>query len=215
MQLNGSKISPKASCQWAKLVTPDTKFVADGEFSITLLLDPSNPEHEEFMADVDGLAQQYADEEILKDKKKKNWKLASKFSPQLDAEGDETGMMLCRFKQKAKITSSRTGKTYVTKKIPTIDAKRAALSTSVLVGNGSEVKVKFETRGYGSAKDKEFGVTLDLKAVQVINLLEGMNDLDGFDEEEGFEASENQIGELTNNFVEDGADEEVNDGDDF
>mgnify|MGYP003386306494 CR=1 FL=1 len=187
MKLDSAKVTPKVTGNWFKVHSPDTKFNTDGVFSVDVILDPNNPEHEQFMEQVDNLAQEFADVQISEDKKKKNWKVASKFKEVLDDEGDETGLMSCKFKQNAKMTAKKTGKVYEIKRIPVVDAKKKTLDTAIQIGNGSTVRIKFETRTYMSAKDKEFGVTLDLKMVQVIKLNAlGSNDADGFDEEDGF-----------------------------
>jgi len=190
MNLDDPKFSPKATCLWAKLNEPDTKFKDTGVFSIDLVLDPGNPEHEAFMEAVNDLTEAYAEEQIKGDKKKKNWKLNSKFKEQLDEEGDPTGMFTCRLSQNAEFHSTRKNKTYYIKNIPIIDAGRKP-AQEAKIGNGSTVRVKFETRGYGSAKDKEFGLTMDLKMVQVVTLIEhsGGANVDGFDEEDGFDSS--------------------------
>lgn len=41
--------TPKAPCTYLYLLKPDTKFKAEGKYSITILLDPKNSEHKAFL----------------------------------------------------------------------------------------------------------------------------------------------------------------------
>jgi hypothetical protein len=64
------------------------------------------------------------------------------------------------------------------------------MTEEIAVGNGSDVKVAFEPMPYMVAGTKKVGVSLRLKAVQVIDLVEyGSPATSVFDEEDGFTAS--------------------------
>jgi hypothetical protein len=59
----------------------------------------------------------------------------------------------------------------------------------MLIGNGSRVKVAFEPFPYIMQSTKKVGVSLRLKAVQVIDLVEyGNSAASVFDEEDGYVA---------------------------
>lgn len=173
---------------WPRLNQPDTKFDADGVFSAKLAFDGDD---DATNAQIEQL-KQLRDEEFKKyisenPKFKKVAKVVDFFHPELDEEGEETGRTLMNFKMKAKVTAKKTGKVYHMK--PTIlNAKKVVLKNPPNIGGGSILKVSFEVMPYFNAKDKEFGLSLRLVAVQVIELVEfggsaaAAND---FDEEEG------------------------------
>ena len=63
------------------------------------------------------------------------------------------------------------------------------MGKDTLVGNGSKVKVAFEPIPYVMPSTKKAGVSLRLKAVQVIDLVEyGNSATSVFDEEDGYVA---------------------------
>ena len=71
-----------------------------------------------------------------------------------------------------------------------VDAKRTPMTDEIAVGNGSDVKVAFEPMSYMVSGTKKVGVSLRLKAVQVIELVEyGSPAASVFDEEDGFTAN--------------------------
>jgi Single-stranded DNA-binding protein, Bacteriophage T7 len=187
-----ASITPRATFNWVKCHEPDTKFNAEGVFSADMILDPANdPDHEAFIEKLDAMVEEAKAGFVAEDKKKKNWNTVSKVKPEIDEEGDETGRFIVKFSQKAVMASKKTGKTYTIKNIPVIDAGRNAVGKEVRIGNGSIGKVKFESRPYPSAKDKEIGITLDLKMFQLIQLNEFGVDTSGFgDEEGGYSASD-------------------------
>jgi len=68
-----------------------------------------------------------------------------------------------------------------------VDAKKTPLDGSTLIGNGSVVKIAVEPFAYMMPATKTVGVTLRLKAVQVIDIVEyGNNAASIFEEEDGF-----------------------------
>lgn len=190
MELNGAKVTPLVSTKWVKCSVADTKFNKNGVFSIDVILDPNNPAHDAFMEEISDLCEKAHEALGAENPKIKKYKLRSPIKPEEDSEGEETGNMIIKFKQNKVMESKRTGKTYTIKHIPVFDAKRNPVATSVQIGNGSEGKVKFETRSYSSAKDREVGITMDLKAFQLLKLNEFGGDsgaAEGFGEEDGWE----------------------------
>lgn len=175
----------KGQALWAKVFEPDTKFNADGVYSINLLI-PESESHEL------GECLETMRDEYMQEEAKRNPKIAAKlstkpvFEEHYDKEGNPTGEMELKFKQNAKI-KLRDGSTS-TAKVMVVDAKRNVMKGDVLIGNGSTVKVAFEPRPYLLASTKQVGVSLRLKGVQVIDLSEYGNSASMFEDEEGFVA---------------------------
>ena len=99
-----------------------------------------------------------------------------------DKDGNETGEIEFKVKMKAKF-QSRDGKWFTQKPI-IVDSKRTPITKDTLIGNGSTVKVAFETVPYAMMSSKTCSVSLRLKGVQVLNLVEYQGDL--FEDEDGF-----------------------------
>ncbi len=173
---------------WAKLFEPDTKFDANGIYSISLTL----PEVDaaDMCEYLDTLCSAKFDEEVEKKPALKNQlSIQAPYSPVYDREtGDATGEIEFKFKLKAKV-NTRDGRTFE-QKVAVVDAKRTPMTQEIAIGNGSDVKVAFEPMPYMVAGTKKVGVSLRLKAVQVIDLVEyGSPATSVFDEEDGFTAS--------------------------
>lgn len=102
--------------------------------------------------------------------------------------------------------------TLKSKKFPpeVVDAKLNPIPKNILIGNGSDVKVKASI-GHIENKFGKF-VVLNLNAVQVLNLIPyESNKLDGLEAEEGFEADSFTSQDSSNNESESAA--EVDDTD--
>ena len=176
---------------WAKVFEPDTKFDPNGTYSIQVTI----PEEEAtgICEYLDKVVQDRFDEEVKAFPKKKN-SLSTKaaYEPHYDKDGNETGLVEFRFKLKAKV-QTRDGSLYDQKPI-VVDAKRNPMDSNNLIGNGSIVKVAFEPIPYVMASTKQVGVSLRLKGVQVIELVEyGNGGASMFDEEEGFVAEKMEM----------------------
>lgn len=176
---------------WAKVFEPDTKFDPNGTYSIQVTI----PEEEAagICEYLDKVVQERFDEEVKAKPKMKN-SLSTKagYEPHYDKDGNETGLVEFRFKLKAKV-QTRDGSLYDQKPI-VVDAKRNPMDSNNLIGNGSIVKVAFEPVPYVMASTKQVGVSLRLKGVQVIELVEyGNGGASMFDEEEGFVAEKMEM----------------------
>lgn len=176
---------------WAKVFEPDTKFDPNGTYSIQVTI----PEEEAagICEYLDKVVQERFDEEVKAKPKMKN-SLSTKagYEPHYDKDGNETGLVEFRFKLKAKV-QTRDGSMYDQKPI-VVDAKRNPMDSNNLIGNGSIVKVAFEPIPYVMASTKQVGVSLRLKGVQVIELVEyGNGGASMFDEEDGFVAEKMEM----------------------
>ncbi|WP_408953204.1 hypothetical protein [Lysobacter sp. Hz 25] len=197
-------VSPKGTAIWPRLNQPDTKFDADGVYSAKLAFDGDDDAANKLIADLTAVREDAFKQYLSENPKfKKVAKQVDFFSAELDDDGEETGRTLMNFKMKAKVTAKKTGKVYVMK--PTIlNAKKVILKNPPNIGGGSKLKVSFEVMPYFNAKDKEFGLSLRLVAVQIIELVEfggGAAAANDFDDEDGFDGG-------------DGAEESGDDSDD-
>ena len=177
----------KGNALWAKVFEPDTRYVPEGEYSIQVVL----PETEaaEVCEQLENMAQAKLAEVVKEQPKLKNvLSTRTPFEDETDETGNPTGNVLFKTKMKARI-KSRDGRVYE-QKPAVVDAKRTPLDGSQLIGNGSLVKVAVEPVPYMMQSTKQVGVTLRLKAVQIINLVEYGNTTSSiFDEEDGFVTS--------------------------
>ena len=173
----------KGKALWAKVFEPDTKFDANGIYSVNVLI----PEAEavELCEYLDGVVQQrYTEEVKAKPKLKNGLSTKTPYEPEYDQNGDPTGNIEFKLKLKAKV-QARDGSTYEQKPI-VVDAKRTPMTDGTNVGNGSIVKVAYEPIPYMMASTKQVGVSLRLKGVQILELVEYGNGASMFDEEDGY-----------------------------
>ena len=169
----------QGKAQWAKVYDPDTKFDANGIYSISVLV--AEEEAQEMCEHLDGLAKKKLAEE-MKNGKRKDLTLKKPYAPATDKDGNEIGEIEFKTKLKAKF-QSRDGKWFSQKPI-VVDSKRSPITKETLIGNGSTIKVAFEPIAYTMMTTKTCSVSLRLKGVQVLNLVEYQGDL--FEDEDGF-----------------------------
>lgn len=173
---------------WAKVFEPDTKFNPLGDYSINLQMPIADSVA--MSEQLDGIVQAKFKEAIKEDPRLKNTLTTQEVcQPVYDRDtGDDTGNVEFKFKLKAKV-QKRDG-TYYEQQPTVLDSKKVPVSGDTLIGNGSKVKVAFEPIPYVMASTKKVGVSLRLKAVQVIDLVEyGNSAASVFDEEDGFVVS--------------------------
>lgn len=196
-------ITPKGVAVYPHLVRPDTKYDNDGVYSVKLAVKPE--EAEPLIEKMTAVRDAFLKE--LDPKKRKTAKLADLYDVELDDEGEETGRLLLKAKQKALITTDK-GEV-VEKKIHFFDSANQKIEPKSLWG-GSEIKLAGFLVPYYMASTKTVGVSLRLSAVQVFKLVEG----DGPSAEAfGFEASEEGYVEET--FENAGGDDADGEAEDF
>lgn len=169
--------SPAGIAVYPKLEKPDTKFDANGVYSVDLDLDKAAAE--ELIVKLTKVADaDYANE--CKAKGKKSLKRAD-----MPWKETEDGKIRFKFKLKAKGGS---GEKQWDQKPALFDAKGNPVA-NINVGSGSTVKVAFDAAPYFTAMVGH-GISLRLRAVQVIELREyiaGDNfDAFGFKATDGF-----------------------------
>ena len=205
------KITPAGVALYPKLNEPDTKFKAEGQYSVKLRL--SAEDAQELIDEIDSLADAAFEEALAEAKnereKKKIKRADPAYSAEEDEDGKETGNFLFNFKMAASGVSKKTGKEW-TRTCPVFDAKRKPIDLkTVQIGSGSVVKVAYVLSPFSTAIG--VGVSLRLEAVQVLERREwGSRDASafGFGDEEGFEAEEN-----TGSVFNEGDGDEEKDGD--
>ena len=174
----------KGKSLWTKVFEPDTRFVPEGEYSTQVVV----PEAEaaDVCEQLEALAKAKFDEAVKDNPKLKNvLSMRPVSEPEYDDNGNETGNVVFKTKLKARI-KSRSGETY-SQSVSVVDAKKTPMDGSQMVGNGSTIKVAVEPVPYVMQSTKQVGVSLRLKALQVLSLVEyGAPSTDIFDEEDGF-----------------------------
>lgn len=201
--------TPPFVALWPKLHEPDTKFNADGEFTVRAKFDPARPDVISFFDKINELVEQaYQKAQDENPKFKAVMKAVSPIKPELDDNGDETGFMTMNLKKIARVTSKKDGKVY-TFRVMLYDAQLNPLPSGVRIGGGSILRASFEPYAYFNAKDKEAGISPRLEAIQVLDLKEwqGRDGASfGFDKEDGFDATQFASGEGEDEFDGEGED---------
>ena len=174
----------KGNARWAKVFEADTRYVPEGEYSVQVVVPEAEATEvcEQFNSMIEAKRA-----EAVKDNPKLTNVLSTHqpFEMDTDEAGTPTGDIVFKAKMKARV-KSKDGKVYEQKPM-VVDAKKTPLDGSTLIGNGSVVKVVVEPFPYMMPATKTVGVTLRLKAVQVIDIVEyGNNAASIFEEEDGF-----------------------------
>lgn len=148
---------------------PDTKFNAEGTYKVDLILEGKDAE--KLKERIDGLIDEAWDEKTdgLGAAKVKKLSRACPYEAEEDDDGNETGRTIFKFKQNAVIKMKDGSKKKV--KIAVFDAK--GKPTEANPYSGSSVAVSFSTRPYLMESTKMVGITMDLLAVQIIELVSG------------------------------------------
>jgi hypothetical protein len=176
--------SPKGVAVWPKVNEPDTKFDVKGIFSCGLRMSAASAAP--MIATLTQMYDEYYASEV-RDAKKKLKKCDLPWKECTNDSGNPTGEIEFKFKLTAKI-DTKDGRTIEQRPI-LFDAKMRPMNDRV--GGGSIVRIGFEPNLW-NVPATGVGMTLRLKAVQVIELKEfgGRTAKDfGFSEEEGFETA--------------------------
>lgn len=181
--------SPKGTAVYPHLNKPDVKYKPEGEYHIRLAVPVSDPKAVALMKLIDdGIAVSVATARKENPAKAKKINACSdkSYSMEKDDDDNETGNVLFSFKMKASGKSRKTGEEF-TQRPALFDATGNPLSQDTKVGGGSVVRVSFELLEFFQNTKIGAGVTLRLKGVQVIKLVEwGSGDAayHGFEAEE-------------------------------
>lgn len=196
--------SPAGLANYCWLNRPDTTFNAEGTYQTNLIIKKTAAAKitKVIKAEYDKAQKKFA----KKNKKKRKADLPYFFNDDGDIE--------IKFSQKAVIHSKATGESYK-KTVAVFDSKRRPCKANI--GRGTEMKVAFEIIPYYHPTNG-VGVTLRLKGVQVINLVEydgsqSAEDM-GFDEEDGFSSDDEDMADDNDDTPEEEEDDDNDDQDD-
>jgi hypothetical protein len=182
-------LSPVGECKWCHVHSPKPAYVEPGsgkakgepKYQVDVVFDPTDPEWRKWAAD---LTAQIKALPVQTDKRTgQQLQKQQPLKRELDEADQPTGRWYVTFKTGAKF---RPG---------VFDRKGSPVPESVLIGNGSKVRVNYtpaEYEGFGG------GVALYLNAVQVVELVEYQPqtaDRYGFPVEAGTNGADDPFGE--------------------
>ena len=176
-------VTPAGRAIYPWLINPDTKFNALGEYKVSLSLHSS--EAEPLIKKIDEAMEKA---KALAPEGKKIKLQDPPYYNEVDGDEQETGNILFKFKSKAQI-QTKDGKTLrISPKL--FDAKGTLLKDIDDIWGGSKIKISADVAPYYVGAVGA-GVSLRLKAVQIIELVKGGGNADsyGFEATEGYEAS--------------------------
>lgn len=190
-------VTPAGIAQYPWLTKPDTKFNADGEYRIGLILDEATAQP--LVEKLEALRDAAVKAKQAENPKIKVKTADSPVKPLLDKDKNEVeGKVVINFKMKAKITSKKTGEWWEQR--PRIEDAQGTVLVNPKLGAGSTVKIAFEAVPYLMASTKEAGISMRLKQVRVLNLVEFGGQASAFGgAEEGYGADEDQGGDPVDN----------------
>lgn len=181
--------TPVGIAVYPHLTKPDTKFDPNGDFHCKLKYTPGDDEWDSLIEQLETTLQEFADQYITENPKAKKWTINPVCKEEEDDEGDETGDFFLNFKQKAG-GITKAGKKWSIDRIPMFDTKGQPIPDGTEVWGGSKMRVSFDVLTYAMPATKNIGLSLRLKAVQIIELVQGGSgggsaEGYGFDEVEG------------------------------
>lgn len=184
-------VSPPGLAVWPRLNEPDTKFKAEGEYSVSLAYDEDDQDFRKLEQRLERIRDELFEAFISENPKKK--KVAQKAPvavAETDENGEETGRMLLKFKMLASGKSKKTGKSF--KMRPRVfDGRGQEVDPAPNIGGGSKLKVSFEVLGTYVESARTYYLSLRMQAVKVIELVQfgarSAKDY-GFDGDEGEDA---------------------------
>jgi len=182
---DATSISELGEALYPHLNRPDVKFNEAGEYKVTLKI----PEDK-----AKGMIAMYekAIQDSISDAETKLNGKKVKLAPK--PYSIDNGMALFKYKMKATGVNRKTKEPF-SQKPALFDAKKNPLNpTSCNIWGGSKMKIAYNLRAYYSPA-LGAGVTAQLKAVQIIELVESKQS-DLFSKEDGFEAT--PTGEMNN-----------------
>jgi hypothetical protein len=180
---NESIVTPQGTAIYPHLIEPDTKFNALGEYKVSLAID-----EDEAAPIITKIDEQIAVSKKLIPKGKKEKMADEPYFPELDDEGQETGRVVFKFKMKAQI-NTKDGRT-ITMSPKLFDAEGSLAEGIDSIWGGSELRVSADLIPFYVAAVGA-GVSLRMKAVQIIDLVQGGGASAsnyGFDATEGYVA---------------------------
>lgn len=156
--------TPVGSAKYPYLIEPDTKFHADGEYRVELVLDSGEAADELF--DQVTAFRDKAAAEAKKLSGGKNFRIA----PHFPLVRNEDGTLSVKAKLKAKVTS-KSGRSWE-QRPALFDAKGNPIKSDIRIGSGSRLRLSIELSTFNQPGIGGFGVSARLRGVQVIEVRE-------------------------------------------
>lgn len=182
-------VTPKGVAVYPHLNTPDTKFTPEGEYKVNLKLTAEDAAP--LIAELTAALDAYHAAQIKIDPKVARFNKALPMDEEVDDQGNLTGNMIFKFKQKASVTT-RTGDT-IDFKVALFDA--GVKPTTETVGGGSIIKVAASVWPYVMPTTKTVGLSLRPTSVQILQLKQWEGSATSmFDKEDGYEAPQETAG---------------------
>ena len=172
-----TKVSVTAEAVYPHLVKPDVRFNEYGEYKVTLKV--AKQDASQMVKEIDKSI-----EDSLAKAEKENKGKSVKSAPKPYKE--ESDHVFFKFKMKASGVNKKTQEKF-TQRPQLLDSKKNPIAPNTSIWGGSIMKVAYQPVPYFTPM-LGAGVSLRLKAVQVIKLVEGKLD-NVFKEEDGFEAT--------------------------
>lgn len=203
-------VTPRGTFLWPHLIEPDTRYdKPHGKYKMTFAVDADDAS--DFIEELSALRDEFVEEEKpnLKPAARKKAALRDFYEEEFDEEGNETGRLLFKFKLDPVVE----GKTKTWTQSPVLfDAGNNPITEDIQPWTGTEGKVSLEVVAYFGQDNKEFGLSLRMKFVQILKLKEGGNIKNGAAagfgvEEDGYisnsEAAVNGFGDESEEAAED------------
>lgn len=173
-------VSPRGEALWAKVLGEPVAYEDNPKaWSISLLLDPSDPET---IAFVERLESVFEDFHGPKAKVAANgWPFADETIKDERGRPVPTGKIKFNFKRKQQLASGAEKEGPIV-----VDSKKNLWPNDRLIGNGSKVKVAFSPWKWEGPSGK--GMSLELESIQVLDLISYSKEdvMDAFGEEDGY-----------------------------
>ena len=182
--MNDAKISAMGESIYPHLNKPDVKFSEAGEYKVTLKVKKSDA------SKMLGEYKQAIDDSLIKAEKENKGKTIKSAPIPYTEEGD---YVFFKYKLKATGTNFKTKEKF-SQRPALFDAKNNPIDTSTLIWGGSKMKIAYSLVPYFTPM-LGAGITARIKAVQVIELVEGKQ-LNLFDKEDGYEAKSESTNEI-------------------
>ena len=173
-------VSPRGEAAWAKVLGEPVAYEDNPKaWSVSLLLDPSDPETIAFVERIEAVF-----EEFHGPKAKiaaNGWPFGDETSKDEKGRPVPTGKVKFNFKRKQETASG------AIKDGPlVVDSKKSLWPQEKLIGNGSKIKVAFSPWKWEGPSGK--GMSLELESIQVLDLVSYSKDdvADAFGVEDGY-----------------------------
>lgn len=184
---------------YAWLTKPDFKYHQQGKFQCELVLVKADPKVQAMMKKIEEVAKETHDywlqrfeEDPIIDKRGKRADPPAEQDLPFWEHPDDPELVIFKFSSNFK--RKKKDKTEIEVYPGLVDAKgRRIAGERPMIGGGSQVKIKFGVRGYGS-RSMDTGATLDLDSLMIVSLSQfGGDDWSDEVEEDGWTAPEESL----------------------